>query len=155
MAQAGARDRSGARTYQDMTRSQWPITRAPGLRRTAAALLACVVLLPAPVLAENRPLRTATIAASSAAAADWISTYHALKYFKVRETNPLLRPLDHEPGAMVSAGALLDAGIITTWNMTMGKKHPRVAVAGLWAMTAFRAYLAVHNFRNTQKAARR
>jgi hypothetical protein len=30
-----------------------------------------------------------------------------------------------------------------------------MAAAGLWTMTAFRAYLAIHNLRNQQKAARR
>ena len=115
----------------------------------------CLLATPAPVLAQDRGLRAATIAASTAAAADWASTYHALKYFRVRETNPLLSPLDHTPGRMISLGAAMDAGAITAWNMTMGRNHPKVAVAGLWAMTAFRAYLTIHNLRNEQKAGRR
>ena len=51
-----------------------------------------------------------------------------------------------------TVGAILDVGAVTAWNLTMGKKHPKVAVAGLWAMTAFRVYLTVHNIRNQQKA---
>jgi hypothetical protein len=98
------------------------------------------------------PLRIATIAASAAAAADWASTYHALKNYHVRETNPLLSSLDHRPGQMVALGAAIDVGAITAWNMTVGKKHPKLATAGLWAMTAFRGYLAVHNMRNTRRA---
>lgn len=126
------------------------------VRLTTAALLLSLTLLPAPASAEEGvSLKAATVAATSAAAADWISTYHALKYFKVRETNPLLRPIDNRPGAMVTVGALIDVGAVTTWNMTMGRKHPRIAAAGLWAMTAFRAYLTIHNFRNEQKAGRR
>jgi len=118
-----------------------------------AAALALVCALPAAAHAqESRRLREATIAASAAAAADWASTYHALKFFKVRETNPLLRPFDHKPGQMVALGAAIDAGAITAWNMTMGRDHPRIAVAGLWAMTAFRAYLTIHNIRNERRA---
>jgi hypothetical protein len=73
----------------------------------------------------------------------------------MREVNPILRPLDHEPGAMVAVGALIDAGAVIAWNKTMGKRHPKIATAGLWAMTGFRAYLAIHNIRNTQTAAPR
>lgn len=120
-----------------------------------AAVLALVCALPSAVHAQDGRLRQATIAAGAAAAADWMSTYHALKYYQVRETNPLLRPLDHQPGKMVALGAAIDVGAITAWNMTVGREHPKVAVAGLWAMTAFRAYLTVHNIRNTNRAARR
>ncbi len=100
-------------------------------------------------------LRTPTIAASLASAADWATTYHALSNYRVREMNPLLRSFDRTPGKMISVGAALDAAGISAWNMTMGKKHPKVAVAGLWGMAAFRTYLAIHNIRNTQKAERR
>lgn len=126
-------------------------------RRGCAAVVAAVlcVCLPALASAQDRSLRAATIAASSAAAADWASTYHALRFYRVRETNPLLRPIDHAPGQMVTVGALMDVGAITAWNMTVGRSHPKVAVAGLWAMTAFRAYLTIHNIRNQGKAARR
>jgi hypothetical protein len=100
-------------------------------------------------------LRYATIAASTAAAADWASTYHALKYYNVRETNPLLRRWDDSPGRMITLGAAIDAGAITAWHMTVGREHPKIATAGLWAMTAFRAYLTVHNMRNQRLASRR
>ena len=107
----------------------------------------------APIMsAQDSPLRIATIAASAAAAADWASTYHALKNYQLREANPLLRGLDHKPGSMVALGAAIDAGGVMAWNMTVGRKHPKLAAAGLWAMTAFRAYLVVHNIRNTHRA---
>jgi hypothetical protein len=104
---------------------------------------------------RSRSLRYATIAASTAAAADWASTSHALKYYNVRETNPLLRGLDDSPGRMITLGAAIDAGAITAWHMTVGREHPKIATAGLWAMTAFRAYLTVHNMRNQRLASRR
>ena len=119
------------------------------------AILVLLCLAPAVAFAQDRSLRVATVAASAAAAADWASTYDALKYYRVRESNPLLRPFDSMPGRMVSLGAVIDAGAIGVWNVTMGKSHPKVAVVGLWAMTAFRAYLTIHNIQNERTAARR
>jgi hypothetical protein len=128
--------------------------RLCGSGRLAAALFA-VCLLPAVASAEPGSLRLPTIAASAAAAADWVSTYQAVKHYQIRESNPLLGPFAHSPEQVVMAGALIDAAALTTWNLTVGKKKPRLAAAGLWAMTAFRAYLVVHNVNNMQKAARR
>jgi hypothetical protein len=123
-------------------------------RRLVAALIV-VLCLPATAFAQERSLKIPTIAAGAAAAADWASTYHALKNYRVYEQNPLLRPFQESPGPMVSLGAVMDVGAVSAWNLTVGRKNHRVAVAGLWAMTAFRAYLAFHNMRNTQKAERR
>lgn len=109
--------------------------------------------LPAAALAGD--LKAPTIAASIASAADWATTYHTLTHFKTRESNPLLRPIDHRPGAMVALGGAMDAGILSAWNLTVGRKHQKVAAAGLWALAAFRGYLAIHNLRNQATAARR
>ena len=124
------------------------------------ALVMLLLVLPSPAGAQEHGgqrgrLTIPTIAASAAAAADWASTYHALKYYQVREQNPVLRPFQDSPGPMISLGGIIDAGSISAWNLTMGRKNQRVAVAGLWAMTAFRAYLAIHNMRNTRVAERR
>lgn len=128
----------------------------PGRILRIAALGVCVALLPGLASAQNASgLRVPTIAASAAAAADWASTYYALKHFHVREVNPLLNPLQHEPAQMVTMGAVMDVGLVSAWNLTVGQKNERVAAAGLWAMTAFRAYLALHNMRNTKRAERR
>ena len=122
-------------------------------RLLAALLLLCAV--PGAAAAQEASLRLPTMAASAAAAADWASTYHALKYYKVREVNPLLRPFDSNPGSMVTLGGLIDAGGFSAWNVTVGRKHPRLAAAGLWGLAAFRAYLAIHNVRNSRRAERR
>jgi hypothetical protein len=121
----------------------------------AALLVLC--LFPAAAAAQDNSnrLRLPTIAASAAAAADWASTYHALKYYNLRETNPLLQPFQRSPGKLVTMGAAIDAATFSAWNVTVGRKHPRVAAAGLWAMAGFRAYLVVHNLRNEQKVGRR
>jgi hypothetical protein len=100
-------------------------------------------------------LKLPTIAASAAAAADWASTYHALKNYKVREVNPLLRPFESSPGSMISLGGIIDAGGMAAWNLSVGRNNPRLAAVGLWSMAAFRAYLAIHNMRNTRIAERR
>ncbi len=92
---------------------------------------------------------------AAAAAADWATTYHGLKYYRLRETNPMLRPFDRTPGKMVLLGGAIDVGAAAAWHYAVGRNHPRIAAAGLWTMTAFRAYLAVHNRRNQQKAERR
>jgi hypothetical protein len=123
--------------------------------RRLVAVLILVSLCPAAAFAQDSRLKIPTIAASAGAAADWASTYHALKHYRLQEQNPLLRPFQHNPGSMVSLGAAMDVGLVSGWNLTVGRKNPRVAAAGLWAMAAFRAYLAVHNMRNTTKAERR
>src|SRR5688500_3223953 len=126
-----------------------------GWRLSAALLVLCLV--PALASAQDNldSLRVPTIAASAAAAADWASTYHALKYYNLRETNPLLQSFQKSPGQLVTMGAVMDAAAFSAWNVTMGRKHPRIAAAGLWAMAGFRAYLVAHHLRTARKVARR
>jgi len=130
------------------------------LRRLLAVLF-MVSIYPAVAAAQEAPalppssLKLPTYAASIASAADWASTYHALKYYKVREVNPLLSPFESSPGSLVTMGAMIDVGAFSAWNLTVGRKSPKVAAAGLWGMAIFRSYLAIHNLRNTRKAERR
>jgi hypothetical protein len=126
-----------------------------GWRLIAAVAVVC--LLPGIASAQElRPsLKLPTIAASAAAAADWASTYHALTNYHVRETNVLLQSFQKSPGQLVTVGAAIDAATFSAWNVTMGRRHPRAAAAGLWAMAGFRTFLVLHNLRNEQKAQRR
>ena len=135
-----------------------PSNHPVGWRLLAVTLV--VFLLPRLALAQEPSadisrLKLPTMVASAAAAADWASTYHALKYYQVRETNPLLQSWQREPGKLVTVGAAIDAAAFSAWNVTVGRRHPRLAAAGLWAMAGFRAYLAINNMRNEQKAGRR
>ena len=126
--------------------------------RGAGRLLAVLLVLaacPTVATAQEHRLKIPTFAASAASAADWASTYHALKYYKVREVNPLLRPFESSPASLVALGAVIDAGAFSAWNLTVGRRHPKVAAAGLWGMAVFRTYLAIHNLRNTRRAERR
>ena len=117
------------------------------------------VVCPRPVLAQREPrtdgLRMPTAIFASAAAADWTTTYYGIKHYRLRETNPLIRRFERTPAKMVFIGAAIDVGAVTAWNYAMGRKHPRIAAAGLWGMTAFRAYLAFHNSRNMHRSERR
>jgi cytochrome bd-type quinol oxidase subunit 1 len=127
------------------------------LRVLAAALLVAILiptLVSAQDLQQSR-LRWPTIAAGAAATADWATTYHALKYYKVQEQNPVLKPFQSTPGRLVTMGGMIDVAGISAWNLTIGPKHPKMAAAGLWTMTAFRAYLAIHNHINEHRSERR
>lgn len=126
-----------------------------GWRLAAALVVLCLFPAVASAQEGSSRLKLPTMAASAAAAADWASTYHALTYFDLRETNPLLQSFQHSPGRLVTVGAAIDAAAFSTWNVAVGRKHPKVAAAGLWAMAAFRSYLVIHNLRNEQKVARR
>jgi hypothetical protein len=120
-------------------------------------LVALALACPTPAFAQEREgsLKLPTTMFATAAAADWATTYHGLKHYRLREANPLLRPFDRTPAKMVLLGAAIDVGSVAAWHYAVGRDHPRLAAAGLWTMTAFRAYLAVHNIRNQQKAGRR
>ena len=126
--------------------------------RVAAAALLAALVLPSFATAQEPQrgrLYWPTIAAGGAATADWITTYHALKFYKVQETNPLLKPMQTSPARMVSVGGVIDVAGLAAWNLTVGPKHDKIAAAGLWTMTAFRVYLAVHNHLNEHRAERR
>jgi hypothetical protein len=124
-------------------------------RGRKAALVVLVSLIPGVASAQGPSLALPTIAASAAAAADWATTYHALKYYRVREVNPLLQSFRSSPGQLISVGAAIDVGAVSAWNLAIGRSSPRLAIAGLWSMAAFRAYLAIHNRRNENAAPRR
>src|ERR1700704_1410535 len=121
------------------------------LRILAAALLVAI-LIPTVASAQQPRLKWPTIAAGTAATADWITTYHALKFYKVQEQNPVLKPFQSSPGRMVSMGGMMDVAGVSAWNLTLGRKPDRIAAAGLWTMTAFRVYLAIHNHVNEHSA---
>jgi hypothetical protein len=126
--------------------------------RVLAAALLVALIVPSAASAQDAQrtrLHWPTIAAGTAATADWVTTYHALKFYKVQETNPLLKPLQSNPIRMVSVGGMIDIAGVSAWNLTMGPKHDKIAAAGLWTMTAFRVYLALHNHLNEHRAERR
>jgi len=126
-----------------------PLMRRP---RVLAAALLVATLIPAVASAQQGRLQLPTIAAGVAATADWMTTYHALKFYRVQEQNPVLKPFQSNPGRMVSMGGMMDIAGISAWNLTVGRRHERIAAAGLWTI---RVYLAVHNHVNEHRAERR
>ena len=126
------------------------------VRVLAAALLVALVV-PSIASAQDRQriqgrLYWPTIAAGTAATADWITTYHALKFYRVQETNPVLKPMQATPAKMITVGGVIDVAGVAAWNFTVGPRHDRLAATGLWTMTAFRLYLALHNHMNEHRA---
>lgn len=120
-----------------------------------AAAVLIATMIPTTASAEEGRLKWPTIAAGAGATADWVTTYHALKFYRVQEQNPVLKPFQSRPARLVSMGGAIDAAGISAWNLTVGRKHERIAAAGLWTMSAFRVYLAVHNHLNEHRAERR
>ena len=126
--------------------------------RVLAAALLVALIVPSAATAQDVSrgrLYWPTIAAGTAATADWVTTYHALKFYRVQETNPLLKPMQTTPAKMITVGGVMDVAGVAAWNLTIGPKHDKLAAAGLWTMTAFRVYLAVHNHLNEHRAERR
>ncbi|MGH9373828.1 MAG: DUF5658 family protein [Vicinamibacterales bacterium] len=125
--------------------------------KRSVLVLALALACPHELVAQEREggLKLPTTMFVAAAAADWATTYHGLKHYRLREMNPVLRPFDDTPAKMVLIGGAIDVGAVAAWHYAVGRNHPRIAAAGLWTMTAFRAYLAFHNIRNQQKAGRR
>ena len=126
--------------------------------RVLAAALLVALIVPSAATAQDMSrgrLYWPTIAAGTAATADWVTTYHALKFYRVQETNPLLKPMQTTPAKMITVGGVMDVAGVAAWNLTIGPKHDKLAAAGLWTMTAFRVYLAVHNHLNEHRAERR
>ena len=117
------------------------VGRLPGI----AALCVFVALVPGLAAAQETAsgsLRIPTIAAGAAAAADWTTTYYALKNFRLREVNPVLSPMQHEPARMISVGAAMDVGLTVCQSgmalvgMTASELVPQVRAGGLVSLLA-------------------
>jgi len=107
------------------------------------SLLIAALLHASPAQAEEKlSLKIPTIAFAAAATADWASTYYGVSTHAFEESTPGLRHLQHHPAWMVAAGAAEDVALTVLWRRTVGRRHPKLAVAGLWAATGFRVYLA-------------
>jgi len=98
-------------------------------------------------------LKVPTVVFASAAIADWTSTYRNLATGGV-EYNPMLRFTHSKPVPTVLAAAAYDVAGVWAWNRFVGKKHPKIARAGLYTMAAFRIGLAVRNTQRLNKARR-
>ncbi|HEV3215899.1 MAG TPA: hypothetical protein VGZ27_09265 [Vicinamibacterales bacterium] len=110
--------------------------------KTVVIVLALLTLAPS---ASGQSLRVPTIVFAAAAAADWATTATFLSRGASTETDPLLKPFHNRPADTVAAGAVLDVASVYAWNRFIGRHHPKIAIAGLYAAMGFRVFLASKN----------
>ena len=91
--------------------------------------------------ASQASLNLPTAIFASAAAADWATTYHGVSSGKFAEGNPTIRQWQDHPAGMVAAGAAMDVGSVLLWRRLVGRRHRKIAAAGLYAVATFRMYL--------------
>jgi hypothetical protein len=115
------------------------------------------LLLAAPAVGQDHPslLRASTLVYAAVATSDASFTYYGLTHYRVGEMNPLVSPWEHRPAMMLGIGAGLDTGAVYAWNRIVGRQHPRIAAAGLYAVSAYRVYLCTRWTQVYQTAARR
>lgn len=115
-----------------------------------------LVLLLSAGLAAAEPLRIPAAVYASATAADLWTTYDVLRrppYLAAGavhvqyEANPLGRWLGGKPRALVAFSAAAEIGGWTIGHRLVGKAHPRLERAALYAGAAIHAGFAIHNAR--------
>ena len=89
------------------------------------------------------PLSRPTIVFAATAASDWATTYHGISHGYFAEGNSLINRWQDHPAAMVAAGSAMDVASVMVWNRFVGRRHPKIAAVGLYAASAFLAYLTV------------
>lgn len=111
--------------------------------RTIIFIIWCLALGSTDSLAQiSLKLPTSIFAVS--AAADWVSTARLLSSGGV-ENNPLLRPSQDHHTALLAVGIASDVVGVWAWHRWVGRKHPKIARAGLYMAAGFRLFLAVRN----------
>ena len=120
-------------------------------RLLATGVLTVSLLLAVDASAQS--LKPATFTFTAAAAADLATTYRNLAGPNGGvEYNPMLRFTRNTPVQTVLVGAAYDVAGIWAWNRFVGRRHPKVARAGLYAAAGFRVFLAVSNTQRFRRA---
>lgn len=109
--------------------------------------LLVIVMLTWCSAASAQGLVVPTAVFATASAADWTTTYRS----PMKETNPLISKLQGRPALMVATGAGIDVAGTWAWNRYIGRRHRKVAIAGLYAAAAFRVFLAARNASGTHR----
>lgn len=107
-----------------------------------------VAMFSCPAAAQERQpsLKIPSAIFLTSAAADWTTTYRVGAVGGV-EVNPLYSWAEPNQKLIVMTGVASDVAGLWMWNRFVGRKHPKIARAGLIGMSGFRFYLAVHNER--------
>lgn len=110
-------------------------------------LVGVLLAIAAPSRADDVPtLRLPTMIFATAAAVDWTTTAVALNRGS-HENNPTVQ-WAQAPGAMIAIGAAEDVLGAWLWTRAIGRRHPKLAAAGLYAAAAVRVSFAIHNLRS-------
>jgi hypothetical protein len=114
---------------------------------TASAQAPLVEAIHPPASARIEPsLKIASVAFLSAAGFDWSSTsVNFATGSGARENNPELSWLNGHPAAIVALGATQDVVGLWLWSRFVGRRHARIANAGLFAAAGFRIAIAARN----------
>jgi hypothetical protein len=121
-------------------------------------IIAAVILLTVASAAqaqESSSLKRATAVYAAAGTLDVLSTA-AFVLRGGHEGNPILSPLQDKPVVMLTVGVAGATGGVWAWNRYVGRKHPKIAAAGLYVAAGAHLYLAARNYHlHLQRAAGR
>jgi hypothetical protein len=109
-----------------------------------AVLLVLLVLLLLASSASAQSLKLPLVVWTGAVTSDWASTAVALRRHQT-EINPTLRWAS-SPSVLVAAGAVEDLAGLVLAEKLLHQRHRKALVVGLYAVSAWRVFLAVHNF---------
>ncbi len=120
------------------------------LKRMFAALV--LVALSAPCFAqtqnEQKQVNIASVVYVGAATYDWTTTVVNLKWqdpvYYFRETNPLVSRFQDHPLVLAAVGESLDLTTVFVSRKVL-HNHPKVLIAGLYAASAIRIFVASRN----------
>jgi len=99
-----------------------------------------------PRVEETRiSLKVPTVVFMTAAAADWATTYRVGSAGV--ESNPLLHWTEPNQELLITVAVATDLAGLYAWNRLVGRKHPKIAAVGLYAMSGMRFWLAYRNYK--------
>jgi hypothetical protein len=109
-------------------------------------LLAAVILGGGGLRVSAQSLTLPTFVWGATVATDWASTAVTLRRGNV-EDNPTLKWAQGSPAGLVAFGAAEDAAGLWLMNKWMRRRHPKAMAVTLYALSGWRLFLGVHNFR--------
>lgn len=116
-------------------------------------LIVCCLFVAAPVFAEEPPdapsLTIPTVVYAGAAALDVGSSLRCPPPY-CREGNPLIAWMEPHTGhaTMLVTATAMDAVGVWAWHKYVGKKHPKIAAVGLYAVAAVRIGIGIGNLQD-------
>ena len=128
------------------------------MRKTVVLGLVAGVLSASPALAQMPTSHKVALSVyATGASLDYHSTYLALSHpcGCGREQNPLGRLTDGKPAATVAIGAAADAATAALLYRWLGKEHPSLTTALIYAAASTRFFFASGNYQGLPHGDRR